>query len=504
MVDVPTPNIALTKPIVGASRGTWGNTTNANWDTVDSVFDPDGEGTDVGLKIGAGKKLVIAGTVEGFGPGAGITTGAIQDEAVTYPKIQDVSATDKVLGRATAGAGTVEEISCTAAGRAVIAAADAAAQRDVLGVPGFDDPSNVFTSTDAGATPGPLWTLDRASPSPAVNDELGRFSFGGRDSTAAPNTFAAFGARIIDPVTKDGALGLWSLVGGVETRSFQVWKGIYAETLADKGAGTANVVALYQGNSPTALVPRGHIDGLTMTNAADIQNDITVSDGEATGATRDWLLRLPAPITKRLDANWVVGDNQGGLDQNSKVGDTWYHVHLIARIDTGVVDVLFSTLLAPVMPAGYGKRRRIGSIYNRGSGLGINPFSQVGGYFEWETPVVDVDDGTPTNVAKARTLTVPIDVIVLADISPFHKQGSNASITAVSSLATIGQAAQSANADNLTLPGTVGPGEPNRWQVAGRMMVRTNNSAKIRTRAEDDTTRTGILTHGWFDFRGKS
>lgn len=43
-------------------------------------------------------------------------------------------ATDKLLGRATAGTGAVEEISCTAAGRAILDDADAAAQRTTLGL----------------------------------------------------------------------------------------------------------------------------------------------------------------------------------------------------------------------------------------------------------------------------------------------------------------------------------------------------------------------------------
>lgn len=56
------------------------------------------------------------------------------DKCVTYGKIQDVSATDKLLGRATAGAGDVEEIACTAAGRALLDDATAAAQRTTLGL----------------------------------------------------------------------------------------------------------------------------------------------------------------------------------------------------------------------------------------------------------------------------------------------------------------------------------------------------------------------------------
>lgn len=61
------------------------------------------------------------------------TVWTIDNGAVTYAKIQDVSATDKVLGRASSGAGDVEEIACTAAGRALLDDASAADQRTTLG-----------------------------------------------------------------------------------------------------------------------------------------------------------------------------------------------------------------------------------------------------------------------------------------------------------------------------------------------------------------------------------
>jgi len=61
-------------------------------------------------------------------------TWTIDNDAVTYAKIQNVSATDKLLGRSTAGAGDIEEITCTAAGRALIDDADATAQRTTLGL----------------------------------------------------------------------------------------------------------------------------------------------------------------------------------------------------------------------------------------------------------------------------------------------------------------------------------------------------------------------------------
>lgn len=61
-------------------------------------------------------------------------TWSIDNDAVSYAKIQNVSATDKLLGRSTAGAGDVEEIACTAAGRALLDDADASTQRSTLGL----------------------------------------------------------------------------------------------------------------------------------------------------------------------------------------------------------------------------------------------------------------------------------------------------------------------------------------------------------------------------------
>jgi len=43
-------------------------------------------------------------------------------------------ATDKLMGRSSAGTGTVEEVSCTDAGQAIIAAASYEAQRTLLGI----------------------------------------------------------------------------------------------------------------------------------------------------------------------------------------------------------------------------------------------------------------------------------------------------------------------------------------------------------------------------------
>jgi hypothetical protein len=58
----------------------------------------------------------------------------VKDDAITYAKLQNVSATDRVLGRATAGAGDVEEIALTAFGRSLIDDAAASNARSTLGL----------------------------------------------------------------------------------------------------------------------------------------------------------------------------------------------------------------------------------------------------------------------------------------------------------------------------------------------------------------------------------
>ena len=78
---------------------------------------------------------IADGTITGSGISAGSLTGVgLASATVTYAKIQNVSATDRFLGRVSAGAGSIEEITCTSAGRALLDDADAATQRDTLGL----------------------------------------------------------------------------------------------------------------------------------------------------------------------------------------------------------------------------------------------------------------------------------------------------------------------------------------------------------------------------------
>lgn len=245
----------------------------------------------------------------------------------------------------------------------------------------------------------------------------------------------------------------------------------------------------------------GALSGMTLANnGTDATNDIDFAAGVCADSTGAEVITCSA-LTKRLDASWAAGTNQGGLDTGS-IADTTYHCFAIKKDSDGSGDFLFSTsATSPTMPSGYTKFRRIGSIIRKSSA--ILAFSQSGDEFLLSAHQSDITANNPGTSAVLRTLTVPagLKVQALVDIAAVDNTPANSTYVLVTSP---DQADTAAAIDHANLAmANAGASVPSA--DGGRFVIRTNTSRQIRTRHSDSTTDHYIYgsTAGWIDTRGR-
>ena len=250
--------------------------------------------------------------------------------------------------------------------------------------------------------------------------------------------------------------------------------------------------------APLAALPlRGYLGGLTLSNDGPSPNSvIDVAAGSAASDDATTLMNLTSGYTKSL-SSWIVGSGNGGLDTGSAAANTWYHLFVIERPDTAVVDILISTsATSPTLPANYTKKRRIGSIKTDASSH-ILTFSQFGDEFLWGAVVQDVNNGSVGTTALMPTLTVPSGIKVYAE---FYGVILNAG-SAVAGLFTSPDSPNNVANSPVGNYNVVGPSSS--LSGSTQFNIRTNTSQQIRVVSNLASSNYYVVTIGWIDLRGK-
>ena len=191
---------------------------------------------------------------------------------------------------------------------------------------------------------------------------------------------------------------------------------------------------LYQ----AVALPRGFVDGfVTANNSTDAVNDLDIAAGQCRDDTNTANIDLASGLTKRLDATWSAGTNQGGLDTGTKAADTWYHVFAIKNPTTDSVDILFSTsATSPTLPSGYTLQRRIWSFRTNATSE-ILPYIQFQNRCHWETPV---NESATFTTDGLKTLSyVPLGHRTEARLTVHIEENNVGNTTDASALVRLGE-----------------------------------------------------------------
>lgn len=267
-------------------------------------------------------------------------------------------------------------------------------------------------------------------------------------------------------------------------------------------------------NTPGAItlraLPRGYLWGCTLSNnGVDAVNDIDMDASceavSSDAALTSRVLLAPASgLTKRLDATWVAGTNQGGRSSSQALANGTWHVCLM-RV-AGVDDLGFDTSATCanlIVDHGATNVRRIGSILRESAA--IVGFVQDGDQFQRKATVQDVNAVNPGTLAVTRTLSVPTGINVVSQFNAVVQNGGTLNVHAYFSDLAVTDAAPPVDggaAPGLSLFGVA----TGKFLGASRNAIRTNTSAQIRSRLSESNGNTVLIinTLGWIDTRGRA
>jgi len=243
---------------------------------------------------------------------------------------------------------------------------------------------------------------------------------------------------------------------------------------------------------------RGYLSGLILSAAGSVST-YGISSGAANDNTNVSIMLLASNYSKTTGA-WTLGTTNGGLDTGTIAANTWYHVFLMQRPDTGVVDICESITVTSCttggnIPAAYTLFRRIGSMKTDGSS-NWTAFIQNGSEFLWNVPVGDVSTTLGTT-ATLFTLSTPLGINAEVMFNSIVAGAANAGYLITSPL--VSTQVFDTPGGNLTAINANSTGN----NSGGSFRIRTNTSSQVRAVASVASTNIQIATTGWIDNRGR-
>lgn len=252
-------------------------------------------------------------------------------------------------------------------------------------------------------------------------------------------------------------------------------------------AGSADSIA--------AVVLRSYLAGLTLSTSGG-STLFVVAPGVAVDSGNADMMTLANALTKSTSA-WAVGNNNGALDTGTIAANTWYHVFLIKRPDTRVVDVLVSlSPTAPTLPANYTLFRRIGSMKTNASSQWTK-FVQIGDKFLWDVVVADNNGGSTGGAVQfLQSVSVPPGMPITVQFYCYITSTAANAIVVFASPLTAVIAANSPAGHQAVMTNNIASGG-----AAGQFFIDTT-TAQIQC-ASSVTLSLYVVTQGWIDRRGR-
>jgi len=249
------------------------------------------------------------------------------------------------------------------------------------------------------------------------------------------------------------------------------------------------------GGSGSSFVLPGYVGGLALSNDGGSPNTVLdIATGACASDDFAALLKYASAFTKNCNAAFGAGSGNGALDSGSTLAaSTWYHLWAIGKSDGSAADFLLSTsATAPAMPAGYSRKRRLGSIKTDASAH-ILAFTQYGAgnrrQYIWTGG--GFTDQNASSVSGTRTLytlaSVPSGIAVEAMIN-----GEFSGTLGVGSF-EFGSTTGDPTQGNTSVV-TAG----RQWN-GGPLLIRTNTSQQIYVQGSNSGGTFSIGTTGWWD-----